>query len=271
MSKAVCDANAGEGYSDSLKLADEMLRLNGTSREVWLGKLLFEMPAAMLLEPSCHYLHPTASELEKGERQAKEALDEFEKKRKEFLATISHTPSKSPSNWRYDLYVRIDDDLKNTTGKDGERRALRNQWKKAKSDHETLEKSLKLCNKLLSRSHTGSERSPEISQTQSPRGRSHETRDSESDKAPSSRKTASSKPVPTSKRRPQDVTDSSSSKTTPPARHHSRYSRDEDFSDSSVSETSISIEKKRGMKKVMNLVQSPGSRRKSKDRTPLLK
>lgn len=30
---AVCDANAGEGYSDCLKVADELLQLNGTSRE----------------------------------------------------------------------------------------------------------------------------------------------------------------------------------------------------------------------------------------------
>ncbi|TGO34754.1 hypothetical protein BHYA_0183g00060 [Botrytis hyacinthi] len=271
MSKAVCDANAGEGYSDSLKIADKMLQLNGTSREVWLGKLLFEIPASMLLEPSCHYLHPTTSELEKGERQAKEALDEFDKQRKEFLATISNTPSKSSSNWRYELYVRIDDDLKNKTRQDEERRALRNQWKKAKSDHETLEKCLKLCNKLLPRSHTGSERSPEISQTHSPRGRSHETRDSASDQAPSSRKPASSKPVPTRKQCAQDVTDSSSSKPTPPSGHHSRHSRDDDFSDSSVSEAFMPIERKRAIKKVMNLVQNPGSRRRSKDRTPLLK
>ncbi|TGO18002.1 hypothetical protein BTUL_0013g00780 [Botrytis tulipae] len=267
MSEAVCFANAGEGYSDCLKLADEMLRLNGTSREAWLGKLLFELPALMLLEPSRHYLHPTPSELEKGERQAKEALDELNKQRKEFLATISPKPPKSPSNWRYDLYVRIDDDLKNATGKDRERRALKNQWEKTKSDYETLEGCLKLCNQLLRRSHTGCERSPKISQTHSPRGRSNETRDSASDQAPSSRK-----PVPTRKQRAQDVTDSSSSKPTPPAGHHSRCSRDDDFSDSSVSEASMSTNrKKKGIEKIMNLVQNPGSRRRSKDRTPLLK
>ncbi|KAF7900968.1 hypothetical protein EAF00_003189 [Botryotinia globosa] len=249
MSKAVCFANAGDGYSDCLKLADEMLRLNGTSREAWLGKLLFELPGLMLLEPSRHYLHPTASELEKGERQAKEALDELDKQRKEFLATISHKPSKSLSNWRYDLYVRIDDDLKNTTGKDRERRALKIQWEKTKSDHETLEGCLKLCNQLLRRSHTGT-----------------------SDQAPSSRKPASSKPVPTRKQRAQDMTDSSSSKHTPPAGHHSRYSRDVDFNDCSVSEASMSTNrKKKEIEKIMNLIQNPGSRRRSKDRTPLLK
>ncbi|KAF7944808.1 uncharacterized protein EAE97_005441 [Botrytis byssoidea] len=205
MSKAVCLANAGEGYSDCLKLADEILRLNGTS----------------------------PSELEKGKRQAKEALDELDKQRQEFLATISHKPSSSPSNWRYDLYVRIDDHLKNATG---------------------------------------SERSPKISQTHSPRGRSNETRDSASDQAPSSRKPASSKPVPTYKQRAQALTASSSSKPTPPAGYHSRYSRDDDFSDSSVSEASMSTNrKKKRIGKIMNLVQNPGSRRRSKDRTPLLK
>ncbi|KAF7886928.1 uncharacterized protein EAF02_003575 [Botrytis sinoallii] len=225
MSKAVCLANAGDGYSDSLEFADKMLKLNGTSREAWLGKLLFEFSALALLDTSRHYLQPTASELKKGERQAPEALDKLDKERKEFLATISHNPSKSPSNWRYDLYVRIDDDLKNKTGKDRERRALKNQWGKANSDYKTLEKCLKLCYKLLPPSHTGRERSPEISQTHSPRGRSNEKRDSESDTAPSSRKPASSKPLSTPKRRPQDVTDGSSSKPTPPARNHSRYSR----------------------------------------------
>ncbi|KAF5874589.1 uncharacterized protein Bfra_004600 [Botrytis fragariae] len=200
MSEAVCFANAGEGYSDSLKLADKMLQLNGTSREAWLGKLLFELSALALLDTSRHYLHPTASELKKGERQAPEALDELDKQRKEFLATISHQPAKSRSNWRYNLYVRIDDHLKNATGKDRERRVLKNQLQKAKSDYGTLEDCLKLCNKLLPRSHTGRERSPKISQTHSPRGRSNETRDSVSDTARrSSRKPASSKPVPTPK------------------------------------------------------------------------
>ncbi|KAF7918321.1 hypothetical protein EAE99_008917 [Botrytis elliptica] len=270
MSKAVCLANAGDGYSDSLEFADKMLKLNGTSREAWLGKLLFELSALALLDTSRHYLQPTASELKKGERQAPEALDKLDKERKEFLATISHKPSKSPSNWRYDLYVRIDDDLKNKTGKDRERRALKNQWENAKSDYKTLERCLKFCYNLLPPSHTGRERSPEISQTHSPRGRSNETRNSESDTAPPSRKPASSKPVSTPKRRPQDVTDSSSSKPTPPARNHSRYSRDDDSSDSSVSEASMPIQKKRGIKKVMNLVQKPGSRGRSKDRTPLL-
>ncbi|KAF7931571.1 uncharacterized protein EAE98_004307 [Botrytis deweyae] len=266
MSKAVCLANAGDGYSDSLEFADKMLKLNGTSREAWLGKLLFELSALALLDTSRHYLQPTASELKKGERQAPEALDKLDKERKEFLATISHKPSKSPSNWRYDLYERIDDDLKNKTGKDREHRALKNQWENAKSDYKTLERCLKFCYNLLPPSHTGRERSPEISQTHSPRGRSNEKRDSESDTASPSRK-----PVSTPKRRPQDVTDSSSSKPTPPARHHSRYSRDDDFSDSSVSEASMPIQKKRGIKKVMNLVQKPGSRGRSKDRTPLLK
>ncbi|TGO48329.1 hypothetical protein BCON_0243g00010 [Botryotinia convoluta] len=236
------------------------------ARSAMSEALLFELPALTLLEPSRHYLHPTASEWEKGERQAKEALDELDKQRKEFLATISHKPAKSPSAWRYNLYERIDDYLKNATGKDRERQALKNQWEKAKSDYGTLEKCLELCDKRLPRSHTGRERSPEISQTHSLRGRSNETRDSASNAAPSSRK-----PVPTPKRRPQDVTLSSSSNPTPPAKQHSRYSHDEDFSDSSVSEASTSIEKRRGIKKIMNLVQNPGSRRRSKDRTPLLK
>ncbi|TGO22317.1 hypothetical protein BPAE_0173g00170 [Botrytis paeoniae] len=272
MSEAVCFANAGEGYSYSLKYADKMLQLNGTSREAWLGKLLFELSALALLDTSRHYLQPTASELKKGKRQALEALDELDKQRKEFLATISHKPARSPSNWRYNLYVRIDDYLKNTTSKDRERRALKNQWEKAKSDYETLERCLKLCNKLLPRSHTGRERSPEISQTHSLRERSNETRDSASDTAPSSRKPASSRPVPTPNRRARNMTVSSSSKLTPSAKQHSRYSHDEDFSDSSVSEASMSTNRKeKGSEKIMNLVQNPGSRRRSKDRTPLLK
>lgn len=87
MSGAVCDANAGEGYSDCLKLADGLLQLNGTSREAWVGKILFELPAIALLEPSCHYFHPTASELEEGKRQAQKALGE---QRRKFIATTSN-------------------------------------------------------------------------------------------------------------------------------------------------------------------------------------
>ncbi|KAF7900315.1 uncharacterized protein EAF01_007617 [Botrytis porri] len=139
MRKAVCEVNAGDGYSNSLKRVDDLLKLNGTSREAWLGKLLFELPALALLDTFRHYLQPTASELEKGDRQAQEALDKLDKQRKEFLATISVKPAKSPSNCRYNLYERINDYLKNATGKDRERRALRNQWEKAKYDYSTLE------------------------------------------------------------------------------------------------------------------------------------
>ncbi|KAF7956593.1 hypothetical protein EAE96_003927 [Botrytis aclada] len=268
MSKAVWDANAGEGYSDTLKRVDQLLQLNGTSREAWLGKLLFELPALMLLEPSRHYLHPTPSELEKGKQQAQEALNELDKQRKEFLATISHQPARSPSSWRYNLYERIDDHLKNATGQDTERQVLNYQWQKAKTDNGTLEDCLILCNKLLPRSHTGRERSPEISQTHSSRGRSSEARDLTSN---ASGRPASSKPVSNQEQRAQNVTGSSSSKPTPPAKQHSRYSHEQDSSDSSVSEASVSKEKSRGIKKAMGLVSKPGSRRRSRDRTPLLK
>ncbi|TEY69483.1 hypothetical protein BOTCAL_0115g00030 [Botryotinia calthae] len=119
MSKAVCDANVGEGYCDCLKLADKLLQLNGNSREAWLGKILFELPAIALLEQSRHYLHHTASELEEGKRQAQKALDELDEHRRKFIATTSNKIDKSPSDWRYDIYERKTTILKTQPIKEG--------------------------------------------------------------------------------------------------------------------------------------------------------
>ncbi|KAF5874590.1 uncharacterized protein Bfra_004601 [Botrytis fragariae] len=52
------------------------------------------------------------------------------------------------------------------------------------------------------------------------------------------------------------MTVSSSSKLTPSAKQNSRYSQDEDFSDSSVSEASMSTNRKqKGIEKIMNLAR----------------
>ncbi|KAM0163953.1 hypothetical protein ACHAQE_003097 [Botrytis cinerea] len=168
-----------------------------------------------LLEPSCHYFHPTASELEEGKRQAQKALGE---QRRKFIATTSNKTDKSPSGWRYDTYKRIDDHLQNATDKRRERQALQGNWEEEISNHGTLENSFKLSDKLLPRSHTGRERSPKIPETHFlSQGQSNKTRDSASNPASSWRKPTSSNPVPTRKRRAQDVTVSSSSIPTPSA------------------------------------------------------